>query len=996
MDILSKIILVFITLLITTTQNSLSAASTSNIKFDHNATDVVNSYMMKAQNSMEIGDYQTAMEVFEEAIFSTNVTHIKLYNQFGVLLMNIMYNYAYSESIFKTALSLGIESNATDDMDQLAHVYHNMGMCQMFLGNFNQSKWMFEQSIKMNRSVTVKISYHKLGELLFNHLNDYANAIAMFEKVLELDSTHVQACVDISTILLSLNHQFTLKRSQELFDKITKVLTNDFVLYNNFGAMMVEKYHAWTYARAIFTESLSFNVTDSVRSVAVGNLAMVDQQNRNYTSAATLLKKAIQLNPLHIDWYLRLTYLLIEAFGNYHEAAQFYVDAFKIQPDNTLLVEKLSEMLNQHKVLFDEIYTLIDNTNNFELMFRFGVVLVEQKQARYANARSLFLKCVTIDSSSWNAWYYLGFAQSSIGEYDAAITSLNNSIQLYPCWNTYYILGSVYSQISGKLSEVQKMFETAIQLAPDTLSLTENSDLALCHLKLGLTLEILYNKNETQQLKSMYHFEQSISIDPKSYPLARVKYAVGLLIRGFDADAAIETIKQGLKINPNDDLLLDLLASMQTVMHKTDHNTIEMFQTGIYKLNTTIPGIHLEYAKYLFHNQLQTKHDDRKTVQEIETMLYKAIHLFSINPDPIATDSKDESYHQLALLKMKTLHNNNESFKYQQVLQIYQQGLNNIPDSCLLHVGKAYLLQNEHFKQYDESIALYQHAIQLCGDIGQRSVCKVNAMLNLANLLIDHDQYKYANSHNYNHSELQYLIESGCTSLIKALNGAFFFMLQRDWVGNFETTMKNFENTTLNHVDKSLIYQTLGLYYESLNQFRQALVHFIMSIHYNDKNNNTNDLITVSYWKVGKINSRYLKKSNTTTVLQYFSIAVDQSSRTPNTWKHFQLSELYYDFGYFLKTKMNDNLNATKYFSKSVELNAFNIKSKKQLNEIIDKHEDMLSQADKCSLCLGIMIDSFQSIHTNNCTHRFHTNCIDKWYQNKKEKVCPLCREPQP
>ena len=53
----------------------------------------------------------------------------------------------------------------------------------------------------------------------------------------------------------------------------------------------------------------------------------------------------------------------------------------------------------------------------------------------------------------------------------------------------------------------------------------------------------------------MYYFEQSITIHPQSYPLARVEYALGLPTRGFDVDAAFETMKQALKIHPKDDVL---------------------------------------------------------------------------------------------------------------------------------------------------------------------------------------------------------------------------------------------------------------------------------------------------------------------------------------------------------------------------------------------------------------------------------------------------------
>ena len=987
---LLRLWLLCITLLIASVQPSLNSALTNISNHTHNIAD---SYIFKAKQSIHDENYQTAMQVFEKAIFIKNITDIKLYNSFGVLLMDKIQNYTYTEKIFNLALSLGNTRNATDDLDELAYVYHNMGMCQMFLGNFNQSRLMFEQSIEMNRSVSLRYeTYYKLGELFCNHFNDYANAIKMLEKVLELDNTNVQACMYISEVLLSLDHQFTLEKSQELFDRIIGVLGNDCGLYNDFGVMILQTYDAWTDARAIFVKSLTFDTSAN----AWFNLAIIDERNGNYTSAVLLFEQAISLDPLYMDGYLRLANLLIQVFENYHTATQHYISALMIEPENNDLWEIIDEMLNQRKITFEQLYTLINNTNNVQLMLKFGTMLVDQK-ARYAAARSILLKCIAIDSWSCDAWYYLGVVQAMLKQYNQAITSLNNSIQLYPHWNAYHLLGSVYSEISGNVRKAQKMFETAIELAPDdTLSPAENSDLASCHFKLGLALQMLYSANESQQLKAMYHYEQSISIDPQSCAMARFKYATGLLIRGFDVDAAIETIKDGLKINPNDDLLLGILASMQTVMNKTDQNTIQMFQKAIYQLNTSMSETYLEYAKYtyLFHKQPRMNHEnytsDKKTVQEIETMLHKAIHSFSLN----GSNSKDESYHQLALLKMQTLsEKNNESisFKYQQVMKIYQQGLNELPNSCLLHVGKAYLLQNDHFKQYNQSVKLYKTAIQLCRNYAHNT-CRVMAMLNLASLLID----QYPNSHVHNYS--QYLIKQGCIELIKALNGAIFFVLENEWVGDFESTMIKFVNTNLIDVDKSLIHETLGLYYQSLNLFEQALMQFILSIHHNDKNNSTNDLIMVSYWKIGKIYSRHSKNSNITTtkILKHFSIAVDQASRAPTIWKKYQLSELYYDFGYFLNTKMNDVWNATRYYLKSIELNPFNIKAKEQLDQTIDKNENVFSQFDECTLCLGRMIDSFQSIHTNNCTHRFHTNCINKWYQKTKEKACPLCREPQP
>ena len=680
MVILLRLTLLAIVLLVASSQYSLNSALSNDSNNEYKITD---SCIIKAQKSILDGDYQTAMQVYEEVIFVNNITDIKLYNNFGALLMNIQ-NYTYAANIFDMAMALSAKnaSNATDNIDERSLVYYNMGWCQMVLHNLNQSKLMFEQSISMNRSISLKLSYHGLGLLLWKHFNDYANATKMFETVLNLDTTNVQTCIEMSKILLYSNHQFTLKRSQQLFNKITKVLRNDCVLYNHFGVMIWHKYNSLTDARAIFVKSLSFNTSNSTHAITLFNVANIDQHHGNYTSAVTLLKQAINMNPLHTESYLILADLLIQAFMNKDEAKRLCIDAIKIQPENNELWQKL--------------------------------------------------------------------------------------------------------------------------------------------------IQILYNSKD-------------------------------------------QTHRQGLNFN-------------------------------------------------------------------------------------------------------------------------------DMPNSCLFHVRKAYLLQSDRFKKYNQSIAVYQTVIQLCGDNNDKKMifCKMNAIFNLASLLIDHTSLNDQQLNNLDH--LSNLIQQVCTNLIKEFDSTVLLKFKTRWVGNFESIMIKFTVTNLINVDKSLVHETLGLYYESIQQYQQALMEFVMSIYHNDKNNNslnTNDLIMVSHWKIGNIYSRFIKHRNITQIMQHFSTAIDESSQT--IWTNSLLSELYYDFGYFFKTKMNDTWNATKYYVKSLQLNSMNIKAKEQLVETVKKNEDVLnSQFEKCSLCLDAMIDFCQSIHTTNCTHRFHTQCINKWYQKKIQKSCPLCRKPQP
>lgn len=45
---------------------------------------------------------------------------------------------------------------------------------------------------------------------------------------------------------------------------------------------------------------------------------------------------------------------------------------------------------------------------------------------------------------------------------------------------------------------------------------------------------------------------------------------------------------------------------------------------------------------------------------------------------------------------------------------------------------------------------------------------------------------------------------------------------------------------------------------------------------------------------------------------------------------------------------------------------------------------------EKCSICFYKMTQ--EDSHVLECEHRFHTNCILKWFRSKQD-TCPLCRE---
>ena len=46
---------------------------------------------------------------------------------------------------------------------------------------------------------------------------------------------------------------------------------------------------------------------------------------------------------------------------------------------------------------------------------------------------------------------------------------------------------------------------------------------------------------------------------------------------------------------------------------------------------------------------------------------------------------------------------------------------------------------------------------------------------------------------------------------------------------------------------------------------------------------------------------------------------------------------------------------------------------------------------DPCVICMGELSEGGK-IATLPCDHKFHTRCINKWFEEKKSDSCPTCR----
>jgi hypothetical protein len=77
----------------------------------------------------------------------------------------------------------------------------------------------------------------------------------------------------------------------------------------------------------------------------------------------------------------------------------------------------------------------------------------------------------------------------------------------------------------------------------------------------------------------------------------------------------------------------------------------------------------------------------------------------------------------------------------------------------------------------------------------------------------------------------------------------------------------------------------------------------------------------------------------------------------------------------FLKKTNNQNVNQ-------------NVNQKKEINDPIILNKNF--ENNECIICLDPMIIN-DKVQILNCGHMYHLDCINKWFNKKKEINCPLC-----
>ena len=65
-----------------------------------------------------------------------------------------------------------------------------------------------------------------------------------------------------------------------------------------------------------------------------------------------------------------------------------------------------------------------------------------------------------------------------------------------------------------------------------------------------------------------------------------------------------------------------------------------------------------------------------------------------------------------------------------------------------------------------------------------------------------------------------------------------------------------------------------------------------------------------------------------------------------------------------------------------------NVNQKKEINDHIILNKNF--ENNECIICLEPMVIN-DKVKILNCSHMYHLDCINKWFNKKKEINCPLC-----
>ncbi len=347
--------------------------------------------------------------------------------------------------------------------------------------------------------------------------------------------------------------------------------------------------------------------------IVYGNLGVLHGKKGDTKKMASLLKKAIEINPS----YLEAHYNLGNAYqieGNLDMSIRYYKTALKINPNYHNAHYNLGNSLRKKGEISASIASYEKavkiNPNFAEAFINLGNSLKESNRNQYAidsykkalrinpsfleaqinlgntllsegdleGAINSFKKAIKINSTHAETHYNLGTAFLKKANYESAIPSFKAAISLNPkLYKAYNNLGNAFKGL-GHIDQAIISYKKAIKLSPNFAEALNN---------LGISFKLIDNIEE-----SINSYRKALKFNP-NYPEAYNNLGNVLQLKQNHEEAII-CYQKALEINPRYAEAFNNLGTSQK--QKGDlKEAIKSFQTAL-KINKNEPDAHWNLA----------------------------------------------------------------------------------------------------------------------------------------------------------------------------------------------------------------------------------------------------------------------------------------------------------------------------------------------------------------------------------------------------------------
>jgi Flp pilus assembly protein TadD/mono/diheme cytochrome c family protein len=268
--------------------------------------------------------------------------------------------------------------------------------------------------------------------------------------------------------------------------------------------------------------------------IALYNLASVNMIGNDFTSAATLYRRALSRTP---DDVRTLTALgtALDGAGDWRQAQAEYQKALTVDPENTNARFDLAHLEFKHgnHAEAEQEYRrlLIEAPNDASAHNELGGVLAATN--RPADAQHEFEIAITLDPNNFEALFNLAGIEADKNNLPHAAELLEQALKQRDDADAHQLLGFIYAQ-SGKLADAQEQLKTVQLLRPhDSIP---HRQLAQLYAQMGQLRDAINEQND------------ALAIDPNN---ADDWNNLGVLhARNGDKASARKDFEHALTLNP--------------------------------------------------------------------------------------------------------------------------------------------------------------------------------------------------------------------------------------------------------------------------------------------------------------------------------------------------------------------------------------------------------------------------------------------------------------